>query len=190
MSSPTSNSPGRSSPVIAQRGNPSGSLRQGDICAIPHFPKWDVEESSVLFKGDTQTSIQMDAWNRVHRIETGEHLVVVCSHDCDVDNPRQRSAIIVAPLIKVPASAGDPRYEEIMGSGDMTGELSWINLFPLRIDLEEEDNTDVVADFSALTSMGRAEPAIRQLADSKILEMDDELRSNFKKKLGSFFGRP
>lgn len=171
--------------------NPSDTLRQGDVCTVDHFPQWDVEKSPSLTLPNGTVGIQLAAWSPVQSAPGGGHLVVVCSHDCDVENPRSRTGILLAPLVKVPASHASPEYERIMGSGEVAGEeLAYINFFPLELPVEEGDPSAVVADFSAIIAMGRPSSAIPKLVSTKLFEMDDFARSNFKTKLAAFVGRP
>ncbi|KZE90527.1 hypothetical protein AVP41_00046 [Microbacterium sp. TNHR37B] len=122
---------------------------------------------------------------------TGGTVVAVCSHDCDVENPRTRTGLIVAPLVNVPAPPRDPEmYAKIMASGDTTAGIDFVHLFPVRLPGDDGQERDAVVDFSAITTMARAAKAVGHLADGKRLEMTDATRTAFQRKLALFFGRP
>jgi len=123
-----------------------------------------------------------------------ERLVVVCSYDCDIENPRSRSGILIAPVM--PLSPRDVRLQEILASGtpqeDEDGNLSfsYLNLFPLSLPRLEGDDTHAMADLSAITSMAPAPLAIDRLLASKKFELTEDTRKAFRTKLAVFVGRP
>lgn len=172
-------------------GDPSGVLRQGDVCVVDFFPRWDVAKSQTVSSQSGTVAIQMSAWNSVKEGPDGGHLVVVCSHDCDVDNPRQRTGLLLAPVIKTPAHRGTELYATIMGSDQiLDGVVHAAGLFPLSIPDVGGEATDVVIDFSSLISMGQPVRVIPMLREKKLYEMDDAMRVRFKMKLAAFVGRP
>lgn len=171
-------------------------LRQGDVCTVEHFPRWDLAKAmnSTLPDG-TAKYIQIPTWDRVAQpVDSANRLVIVCSYDCDIENPRARSGILIAPVLKL--SSKDPRLAEIMASGTAQqtsdGSLSYshLNLFPLSLPAVEGDGTYVVADLSAMTSMGPAITAIDRLLGSKQFELTEMTRKAFRTKLAVFVGRP
>ena len=163
-------------------------LRQGDICEVSKFPLWTIH-SSEIESGAFADGILIPAWPRVAK-RSGKSLVAICSHDCDVENPRGRTGVLVAPLIPVPASPGDAdRFEKIVRSGVMVdSSYAHINLFPLGLD-DILGGTHVI-DMSALITLAPSEKALQQLESQKVAEMSDEMRTHFKQKLASFVGRP
>jgi len=120
---------------------------------------------------------------------SGSVAVAICSHDCDVENPRSRTGIIVAPLCKVPARPGEDLYARILASGDTSTELNYINLFPF-VHKQGDTTLEAVIDFSAITSIAKAEKALPMLAKSRVLGCDDDTREAIGRKLAMFFGRP
>lgn len=76
--------------------SPSVELRQGDVCTVPFFPVWTVDSSAYLPPEGPPLVAVKDAW-RILECEAGK-LVSVCSYDCDLENPRDRSGILLAPL--------------------------------------------------------------------------------------------
>lgn len=175
---------------------PGADLRQGDVCTVEHFPRWDLAQAMNSTMADgTAKYIQIPTWDRVAQpVASRERLVVVCSYDCDIENPRARSGILIAPIL--PVSARDPRLNDIMASGtpqgDAAGQLSfsYLNLFPLSLPSPEGSKTYVTADLSAITSIAPAPLAIDRLLGSKKFELTEVARKAFRTKLAVFVGRP
>ncbi|QCB97102.1 hypothetical protein E5206_09315 [Arthrobacter sp. PAMC25564] len=144
----------------------------------------------------TAKFLQIPTWDRVAQpSDSTERLVVVCSYDCDIENPRGRSGILIAPTIAI--TNRDPRLADIMASGtpkdDLGGGLAFthLNLFPFPLTaLNDSGELNVVADLSAMTSLGPAPLAIKQLAGSKKFELTENARKDFRTKLAVFLGRP
>jgi hypothetical protein len=169
----------------------SGPLRQGDICALPAFPVWDIDRTQRQVGGNSASESFVMPRHRVLEWDelTGSVAVAICSHDCDLENPRERTGILVAPVVKVPARPGDDRYERIMTSGDTSVEINYAHLFPVTYAAGESD-VEAVIDFSAMTSLAKAENAVRHLLNSRVLGCGDETRSSIGRKLALFLGRP
>ncbi|OUM44193.1 hypothetical protein CI784_07070 [Arthrobacter agilis] len=69
--------------------------------------------------------------------------------------------------------------------------FSFLNYFPVIL----RDHIDgpvelAAAEFSAITTLGPAVPAIESLVQSKIWEMTEDQRVDFRTKLSVFVGRP
>ncbi|GAB3603247.1 hypothetical protein [Microbacterium aureliae] len=167
------------------------SLRQGDICFIKGLPLWNLSASST--QADPQGVLthfvipphKALQWDEL----TGSVAVAICSHDCDVENPRSRTGIIVAPLIKVPASIGSTAYNQIMASGDVSERIDYVNLFPLLLAGGGEERAAVV-DLSALVTVAKADVGVELLAANRKYVMEDTARDAFRTKLALFFARP
>lgn len=170
----------------------SGPLRQGDICVIPAFPIWDIKRATrQVGSNDVTESLGLPRHRTIEWDSlSGAVPVAICSHDCDLENPRDRTGIIIAPLIRVPASPTDPRFEEIMASGVIGREVHYTHLFPISYVGQSDETVNAVIDFSALTSMAKAEAAIQKLQPSKVLECDDETRQAIRTKIALFLARP
>lgn len=174
-------------------------LRQGDICAIEHIPIWYFTKASVLKSpGDTADSIVIPTWDRAAKSEDGRSLVAVGSQCCDLENPAKgnRIGILVAPLMKVPASPAkeSEKYTEIMSSREVDpgiGAYRWMQLFPFLLPGSDgQDAIPVVADMSALTTMAPAPRAVDVLQRSRLWTLEDSERDLFRIKLAAMVGRP
>lgn len=172
--------------------SPSGELRQGDVTSVPFFPQWDFTKSFQIVGEDGIRALQMSAWSSVQKSEDGRDLVVICSHDCDVANPRQRTGILLAPIVKVSASPGDARFDQIMNSQSPSPEglFTQIQVFPLVLPAGDIAVQAYAIDFSAMISVGCKDGAIPELLAHKLHEMNDATRKAFKTKLAAFVGRP
>lgn len=163
-------------------------LRQGDVCTVPFFPRWVSNSPTVVGDGGI-SAVQMSGWSAVRAAEDGSAMVVVCSHDCDVENPRARTGLLLAPVIKVPARPNTDEYQTIMSSHTPVNEaMEFINLFPLVLE-DSSGAKDVVVDFSAIISFGPPRDTSESLNSTKMFEMTDAERRLFKMKLAAFVGR-
>lgn len=148
--------------------------------------------------GGAADSIVIPTWDRAAKIGDGRSLVVVASQCCDLENPAKgnRIGILVAPLMKVPASPAKEadKYEEIMSSREVDpgiGAYRWIQLFPFLLPGEEDQGVmPVVADMSALTTMAPAPKAVEELQRSRLWTLEDGERDSFRIKLAAMVGRP
>lgn len=163
-------------------------LGQGDVCLLDHFPLWVPDRASVMIGPTHNDQVVLHSWDRVRRV--GErYLVIVCSQDCDIENPRARTGILLAPLINPPASFHDARYDQIMASHEPhDGMYSWIQLFPAQLP-PAMGGQDVVADFSALTTMAKAEAAVTHLLARRTASLTEIGRTRLREKLAFFVGR-
>lgn len=171
---------------------PTEGLRQGDICFIKGIPLWNLGASST--QSDPQGVLSHFVipphkalqWDEL----SGDVAVAICSHDCDVENPRSRTGIIVAPLIKVPASLGSDAYAQIMASGDLSEQIDYVNLFPVSVDDEVHGSRDAVVDLSAMVTLTRAQQGVDLLLPKRKWVMEDPSREAFRTKIALFFSRP
>jgi hypothetical protein len=170
-------------------------LRQGDVCSVPSFPRWTPDSTKV----DTARPalLVVEAWDRPMKSNDGGRLVVVCSYDCDVANPRDRAGVLLAPVMRMPAPHGSPREAEILASDVVRdGKIGYANLFPLLLPTESEDQPGVVedqpavADFSSMATLASAEAAIAALRATRFFTMTSSMRVAFKEKLALFLHRP
>lgn len=169
----------------------AGGLRQGDICVMPAFPIWDLDRTQRqvgprdVTEGWVMPRHKAMEWEPL----SGSVAVAVCSHDCDLENPRERTGVIIAPLVKVPARPGDERYERIMASGDTTTAINYVHLFPV-MHSDEDRVIEAVIDFSAMTSLAKSESAVQLLLQTRVLSCDEDTRASIARKLALFLGRP
>ncbi len=171
---------------------PGEGLRQGDICFIKGLPLWNLAASNTQadpqgvlthFVVPTLKGLQWDELS-------GAVAVAVCSHDCDVENPRSRTGIIVAPLIKVPAALGSDKHAQIMASWDVSSRIDYVNLFPLSVDAGDGEARDAVVDLSAMVTIAKAGVGVDHLRGDRRQVMEDATREAFRTKIALFFARP
>lgn len=168
---------------------PAGPLKQGDVCKLDVFPVWQLDTAGAMPEGPYAGVTLIPTFPRTLPYQDGV-LAIVCSHDCDLENPRGRSALQLAPLTKVPASPHEDRYEIIMASDRTTPDDEWnfIQVFPLKLP-QELGAQDVVADFSAITSLGKATEAADLLTSVRVAGLNEDERTQIRLKLGAFLGR-
>lgn len=165
---------------------PTKELRQGDVCADRIFPRWNLQDYEVGHNANGKPTRMF-----IHVLSNGDPLpTVVCSHDCDIENPRTRMGILIAPLLPWP-SLSDEDEERLEASRARTADetYDYINWFPLTIPTKDGSDKRIV-DFSAILSTGKASKVTKALLAEKLLEMTDEARAEFKSKLAAFLGRP
>ena len=167
--------------------DPGADLRQGDVCALTHVPIWNLNSVSTQ-SGPTGESLVLPNWTRTHQIDD-LLLVIICTQCCDLENPRARTGVSIAPLMKIPAGPDEERYERILNSAepDVLMRYEYLNLFPVQLPVEGEPA--LVADFSAITTMVPVKAAVPLLTDARRFTMDDDERRAFREKLGFMFGR-
>jgi hypothetical protein len=164
---------------------PTSELRQGDVCYQWQFPKWQLNSYQVAF----QPSAARPNSAIVSLHSKGEILpLIICSHDCDLENPRSRMGIIVAPVLSWPDSDQGSELSAKIQRSDVPGNdgaYAHINLFPIKIPRRDWR----VVDFSALTSVSTPDKVVPALRLAKKYEMTDEAREKFSNKLAAFFIR-
>lgn len=168
-----------------------GPLRQGDICVVSGYPLWDIERSQRQVGSNDVTQSYVMPRHKAMEWDSlsGRIALAICSHDCDVENPRSRTGILVAPLVAVPAKPDSEMYAAIMSSGDTSTSLNYLNLFPVE-SVDEARTINAVIDFSAMNSYAKAEKVIPKLLEARVLGCDEDTRAAMGKKLALFFGRP
>lgn len=124
----------------------------------------------------------------------GAHLVAVCTQCCDLDgrNTKERAGVSVAPVRKAPVGPHEHERREMLlasSTPDADQRWSWIHAFPLLLDIDGEEQL-VVVDFSAVTTIGKAAKSVPKLIESKLWQMEDDTRDNFREKIAAMFGRP
>jgi hypothetical protein len=165
----------------------TAELRQGDICFEWPFPKWQLNGYSVA--ADPSGGNPTVALIGLH--EQGAKLpLVICSHDCDLENPRARLGFVVAAVFDWPfPDLGSDDSLALISSAVLgeDGSYDYINLFPLKFSNDPVDWR--IVDFSGMTSIASPRKATPVLLKSKRLEMTDETRVHFGNKLAAFFIR-
>lgn len=173
------------------------NLRQGDICELDLFPHWNLGTALTVSGGSGATHLQLPAMPKVlpSKLHPERSLAVVCSYDCDLENPRERTGLLIAPVLAL--SEKNARYDLIVGSAylqtsdDGQKYFNYLQYFPLEIGHVTCVNTVMgVVDFSAITSFGRAIDAVKLLKERKLHELADDERVAFRAKLATFVGRP
>ena len=163
-------------------------LRQGDLVLLDYFPLWQPKKVSRIIGPDGNEGIVLAPWAGAV-VHQGKSLAAICSHDCDVENPRQRTGLLLAPVVKVPAKTGTDMHEAILRSGKPDGdEWDFIGLFPLTL-LPGMAYESAVVDFSAMCSMARAHDVVSDLRGCKVAEMDEDEAGLFRLKAAAFIGR-
>lgn len=161
-------------------------LRQGDVCAPAWFPTWNVNEHHLV------TQIEGSARRLLVGVTGREpHPVVVCSHDCDIENVGNKTgfgALLVAPAMPWPSGVAEGDIPRLRESSRMREDnrYEYIGLFPLQLSGDEWR----IVNFSSMTTISPAKALPRFLLDRKEYEMTDEWRSLFRAKLAAFFARP
>lgn len=116
--------------------------------------------------------------------------LIVCSHDCDLENPRNRLGFIVAPLLPWPSGidiASDNGLTLINSYKPGENGYDYIQLYPIKLPGEEPEWR--VVDFSAITSLSPPAKLVSILLKAKRFEMADQAREYFGTKLAAFFIR-
>jgi hypothetical protein len=168
----------------------SDELRQGDVCFDWVFPKWQLNEYQVA------SDASSGATNRaiIHVLASGASLpIMVLSHDCEIENPRTRIGLSVAPILPWPfGDHGSDESLDLMRSGSLSADSTYdfIQFFPVQLkEAEGAEPSWKVVDFSGLMSASPARKVIPLLKARKKLEMLEETRKDLKLKLAAFFGR-
>jgi hypothetical protein len=169
---------------------PSNDLRQGDICYDWPVPRWLLNSYQITAEPGTTRNL-----NAVLSLQAkGESLpLIICSHDCDLDNPRNRLGFLVAPLLHWPGwpnpeMASDASLRMISSAVSAAdGSYEFINIFPIKIPSEPPDWR--VVDYSSMMSISPPEKLVPVLKAHKRYEMTDEGRVSFANKLAAFFIR-
>lgn len=170
--------------------SPGSELRQGDICALDYFPVWDLRTASPVGGALAGKHIVSD-WTRAIQVDD-KYLVMVLTQCCDLQNPRGRSGVAVAALMKVPQSPGSDGYKAIMDSAerDAEGVMNYVNFFPLQVQTgDARSGGDAVVDFSTITTITPADLAVVMLQDARLQESDVDLRTKLRHKLAFSLGR-
>lgn len=167
---------------------PSDELRQGDICLEWPFPLWNLNtfQVAVEVSSESRQRAVINLYARGNKLP-----VVICSHDCEVENARTRAGLLVAPLLEWPfPSLETDDSLDLMNARVPNGnrEYDYINWFPVNLQAAT-DNSWHVVDFSAMTSVSPPHKIKSQLLSAKRFEFTEESRIEFKEKLAMFFGR-
>lgn len=165
--------------------SPSDELRQGDICSDWMIPKWQPHTNQIVSDAD---GVARRTLVDLHGKAGESSSLALCSHDCDLENPRNRRGIIVAPVVDWPnGDMGSDLSLEIIGSRapNSAGRYAHINLFPVNLGQLGWK----VVEFSALTSMISPKKFTDRLLKSKQFEMTDPTRRDFRLKLAAFLAR-
>jgi len=169
------------------------ALRQGDLCVIPPIPVWNLKESlETSDRLGTVASRQLPVLRKRTIPHEDGQIVVVCTHCCDIENPRGRQGVHVAPVFTPPVGERDAdRLAPIRRCGTIgdDGNYGFLTLFPLE-EARSEKYEFGVADFSLMMPIAPPKDAIEMLLDGKLSQMEDELRLQFRTKLAIYFSHP
>lgn len=178
----------------------SDQLRQGDLCRADVFPQWRIDKEYRVEGPQNERWVQLPDIAETDKVaqpdDTGV-LVCVCSHDCELENPRRRSGIILAPVMQVPAKEGDDRYETIVksaypsegSSGTGIFVYDFINYFPIKVSGGACKGVWVV-DLAIMAGTGPARDVVPILIEGRSHSLEVEGRKAFRDKLGAFLARP
>jgi hypothetical protein len=163
-----------------------GQLNQGDLIASIDLPEWRLNDtgSQSLHVGDRPQRLVVHG--------ALDQMVIVCSHDCDIDQVKggYRAGVIVAPLGPPPRLTAEMQ-ELLRDSWRLTAEgtFEFGHLYPVKLP-GADDSGLLVADFSRMISAGPGKAVVGMLLDRRTCSMDDdEQRRGFQLKLAAFFGR-
>lgn len=166
----------------------SDELRQGDICFAWPFPQWNMNTFQVAI--EVASDSRQRAITNLH--DRGAKLpIVICSHDCEVENSRTRAGLVVAPLLRWPFPSLESNSSLDLMHARVPSEkreYDYINWFPVNLRSADLDDWRVV-DFSAMSSMSPPHKIKSQLLATKKYELTEISRVEFKEKLAMFFGR-
>lgn len=163
----------------------SNELRQGDLLEPQPLPFWRYTDFELSSRPG-----EPPHYARVSTVAKGLSVsMAVCSHDCDLENTRNRYGFVVAPVLPWPFEMGSDQSLELISSGRLNdaNEYDYINLFPIQYPGDDADWR--VVDFSALIAVGPPPKIKRQFLGMKQHEMTEQTRGDFKLKLAAFFGR-
>lgn len=180
-------------PEIPAAEPASGELRQGSLCSIESFPRWHIEHVAHVTTASGSRWVQLPDEGGGGHIASSSNgpVVCVCSHDCELENPRGRAGILLAPVIPVPARPGDERFDLIIASAfQENGVWDFIHYFPLEVAGGSECEGTWVVDFSAISSAGPARQMVPLLESARMCALSPEGREAFREKLAAFLGRP
>jgi hypothetical protein len=168
----------------------SGELRQGDVCSVGDFPQWTVKSSPVHQQaGQKKIGLLVESWSQPLALPDGNRLVVVCSYDCDLDNPRARAGVLLAPLMPLPAPPGSEKAQSIIASNVPTGDkIAHVSMFYIPIEIGSNERL-AVADFSSMMTLCPAKDAVDMLLANKYREITETVREQFQDKLALFTTR-
>lgn len=169
---------------------PGESLRQGDVCSVAEFPRWTVKSAPVhLQSGQQKIGVLVESMTQPLTLPSGRRLVVVCSYDCDLENPRARAGILLAPLIRLPAPLGSEKAQSIMASNiPVDNEINHVSMFFVPIEIDSDD-VPAIVDFSSMMTLCPVKEAISELQANKYKEMAEAVRIAFQDKLALFTTR-
>ena len=174
----------RTSRPLFEHDAPTGELQRGDVCGPLAFPSWRLTE---YFSGNDQGSSSQRRL-LVHGVAEEDVYALICSHDCDVANPRDRRGILLAPVLPSPIRPDNERFPILEASAAPDGETwHYVNLFPIR--LAGPESPLLVADFSALTSAGPVSKASVILSEKRVAWLTNEFAVALERKLLVFIGR-
>lgn len=172
---------------------PQPALRQGDLAIVEAMPTWHVGNTGITRSGNQQIVAMQLPLAKTVPLDSDGRLVMVCSHSCDIENPRNRSGLLVAPIIKVPAGEQKEkdRWTRIVSSHSPNDDnaFEYTHLFPVELPAALGGSWAVV-DFSSIISMGKAADAAEVLTANKAAELSDEYREKLQLKLAVFVGAP
>jgi hypothetical protein len=167
-------------------------LRQGDVCLVDQFPVWNIAEVAVTTRANGSVELALPNLANAQGLQDRPgHLVVVLTHDCDLENTRNRAGVLLAPLVRL--NTRQPGFEDIIKSGapvssdENSVEWSFLSGYPIPV--AGAESGWAIADFSRATTMAPAGQAVSRLIASKVWEMTDEERDLFRSKFASYFNR-
>jgi hypothetical protein len=131
----------------------------------------------------------VESWSQPLASADGRRLAVVCSYDCDLEKPRARAGVLLAPLMPLPAPPGSEKAQSIMTSNvPVDDKIAHVSMFFIPIEIGEGERL-AVADFSSMMTLCPAKDAVAELLAHKYKEMTEDVREQFQDKLALFTTR-
>jgi len=168
-------------------------LRQGDVVYAGHMPYWNLNTAQMIQKSQSRPAAMIVALRQDPPLP-----ILVVSGDCELENPRSRMGVLVAPIMKWPNQVRDADssarlWESIRRQGEPpNATYSYANFWPLKVpetDLGAQEPQWMVADFSGMSTVSPAAKAIALFRERRRFEMDEEHRRLLQYKLAAYFLR-
>jgi hypothetical protein len=187
--------------------SPSSELRQSDICCVDRFPRWTLDSTTLSLPNIDRQILAVDQMTKIVR-DGNQHLVCICSYDCELEGKDDRSGLQVAPIKFFPRQNSTERLERLRNSWrpvgfesmsdeealsalDTTDDMAFAdyNFFPLRLTVNGVGQ-DMVVDFASMMSLAEPKKAVPFLLSTKKFQMTDTARRFFQLKIALFMARP
>lgn len=118
-------------------------------------------------------------------------MLALCAHDCEIENVRTRSGLLVAPIQRPPFKPESENWTTLLQADlpDEQGAYRHIHLFPVLIPMPHGEGELRVIDFSRLVSVGPPEKVKAIFKQKRSFQMNEEDRGALQAKLSAFVSR-